>query len=113
MKKALYLFLLTLLPAISALTTQAAPVGVPLAPLTKEAIATLTPEQKQARLVEVKQRIEEIKSVDKSQLTRPERKALRAELRGLQKESRDWVGVLYIGTGLLVFIGLLLIIFLK
>jgi hypothetical protein len=113
MKKALYLFLLTLLPALSALTTHAATVGAPLIPLTKDAIAALTPEQKQARVAEVKQRIEEIRSMDKSQLTRPERKALRAELRGLQKESGDWVGVLYIGTGLLVFIGLLLIIFLR
>ena len=113
MKKALYIFLLTLLPALSVLTTHAAVVGTPLIPLTKDAIAEMTPEQKQARVAEVKQRIEEIKAMDKSQLTRAERKALRAELRGLKKESADWVGILYIGAGLLVFIGLLLIIFLR
>jgi hypothetical protein len=113
MKKALYLFLLIMLPALSALSAHAATVGTPLVPLTRDAIADMTPEQKQARVAEVKQRIEEIKAMDKSQLTRPERKALRAELRGLKKESADWVGILYIGSGLLVFIGLLLIIFLR
>ena len=112
MRKTFYFFALTLLLGLCAFSSSAA-VGTPLTPLTKQAIAAMTPEQKQARLAEIKERIAEIKSINRSQLTREERKELRTELRGLRQESGDMVGVIYIGAGLLVFIGLLLLIFLR
>lgn len=99
--------------SLAAITSRAATVSVKGGPLTKEAIAAMTPQQKQTRLDEIKLRMGEIKGMDKSQLTRAERRELRVEVRSLRKESADMVGIIYIGAGLIVFIGLLLIIFLR
>jgi hypothetical protein len=111
MKKTIYLIAATLLLSFAAFTGKAATVTGDR--LTKEAIGAMSPQQKQARLAEIKQRIDEIKATDKSTLTRAERKELRTELRSLKQQSTDIVGIVYIGAGLLVFIGLLLIIFLR
>ena len=77
----------------------------------KEAIAHMTTADKQALVDKMNARVEEIKSMDKSQMTREERKALRAELKAMHKEARAVTGV-YISVGALIIIILLLIIIL-
>lgn len=81
------------------------PVSLP----TKQEIATMTEEQKKALVQQMKDRVEYIKAMDKSQLTKEDRKALRTELKSMRKESRAVTGV-YISVGALIIIILLLII---
>jgi hypothetical protein len=85
--------------------------GSPLDLPSKEAIATMSEAQKQALIQQMKDRVEEIKAMDKSQLTKEERKQLKTELRAMKKESRAVTGV-YISVGALIIIILLLIIIL-
>ncbi|HLZ89834.1 MAG TPA: hypothetical protein VKQ52_21420 [Puia sp.] len=87
------------------LNTVSRPVDLP----SKEVIATMTEEQKQALVQQMKDRVEYIKSMDKSALSKDERKALRTELKGMKKEGRVITGV-YISVGALIIIILLLII---
>lgn len=112
MKKIKILFLLPAMLFFFALrglsegtNSGASPVNLP----SKEVIATMTEEQKQALVQQMKDRVEYIKSTDKSSLTKEERKALRTELRSMKKESRAVTGV-YISIGALIIIILLLII---
>jgi hypothetical protein len=80
-------------------------------PLSKEAISHMTKEQKEARLELIKARVDEIKAMDRSSLTKVERKALRKELKSMHREARYVTGV-YISVGALIIILLLLIIIL-
>jgi len=108
LKKCLPFFLvLFMLPALNTMAADitAATYEVP----SKEAIAHMTKEQKEARLTEIKSRVEEIKAMDRSTLTKNERKALRRELKGMHREARAISGV-YISVGALIIIILLLII---
>ena len=82
-----------------------APLDLP----SKEALATMTHEQKEELVQQMKDRTEAIKAMDKSQLTKAERKELRAELKAMKKEARAVTGV-YISVGALIIIILLLII---
>ena len=78
----------------------------------KERISKMTPEQKDARAAEIKVRVQEIKSMDKSQLTSEQRKALRKELRAMKKEAKQ-MGPTYVyisGAGVILIIILLIII---
>lgn len=77
----------------------------------KEAIANMSDAQKQALIQQMKDRVDEIKAMDKSQLTKDERKELKTELKAMKKESRAVTGV-YISVGALIIIILLLIIIL-
>lgn len=81
----------------------------------RETIAGMTTEQKEARMVEMKARVKEIKAMDKSQLTKQDRKALRAELRSMNKEARamGYAGGVYLSVGALIIIILLLILILR
>ena len=85
--------------------------GTPMNLPSKEVIATMTEEQKQALIQQMKDRVEYIKAMDKSSMTKEEKKALRSELRAMKKESRAVTGV-YISIGALIIIILLLIIIL-
>lgn len=73
----------------------------------------LTEEQIARRMEEMHKRVEEIKAIDRSSLTKEERKALRIELREMNKEAKamDQRGV-YISFGALIIIILLLILIL-
>jgi len=75
----------------------------------REAVAHMSREQKEARLAAIKERVTEIKAMDKSMLSKDERKALRRELRAMHKEAKAITGV-YISVGALIIIILLLII---
>jgi hypothetical protein len=102
------LFFLFTLRAVSApVPTASAPLDLP----SKEAIAAMTDEQKAALARQIEDRVDYIKAMDKSQLTKDERKALRAELKDMKKEARYVTGV-YISVGALIIIILLLIILL-
>jgi|GEM_PF-239518 hypothetical protein len=89
--------------------------GLPEAP-SRETIANMTEEQKEARMEAMKERVAEIKAMDKSTLTKEERKALRTELKQMNKEARGMgrhaVYGVYISVGALIIIILLLIIIL-
>jgi uncharacterized protein YpuA (DUF1002 family) len=113
MKRTIYLAAVILLLNLVALSTHAAPTSVLTADkLTKEVVATMTPEEKQARLLEIKERVQELKAMNKSLMTTEERKAYRAELKDLKKESKLIDPSLYlIGAGIVILIILLLIIF--
>ena len=94
------------------MTLTAAPSAINDVPL-KEMAANMTKEQKEARMAAMKERVKEIKAMDKSQLTREQRKALRTELKNMNAEARSYghPGV-YISVGALIVIILLLIIIL-
>lgn len=78
----------------------------------KKALA-MTSEQKEARIAEMKLRVEQIKAMDRSQLSRAQRKALREELRNMNKEAKAISsGGIYISLGALIIIVLLLILLL-
>jgi Skp family chaperone for outer membrane proteins len=78
----------------------------------KERVANMTEEQKKARLEEIKARVYEIKHMDKSSLTRAERKALKKELKEMNKEARVVSGGVYLSVGAIIIIILVLILIL-
>ena len=68
-------------------------------------------QQKEARMDEIQQRITAIKEMDKSLLTREERKEMRHELKDMRKEvKRIGGGGIYLSLGGILLIILLLII---
>jgi len=77
----------------------------------KKAKTEMTAEQK-AHLERIKTRVEEIRDMDKSDLSREERKELRKELRELKKEARAMGGGVYLSVGAIIIIILLLILIL-
>lgn len=77
----------------------------------KERIANMTDEEKKVRAEEIKKRVYEIRDMDKSDLSRVERKALRKELREMKKEARAIQGI-YLSVGAIIIIILLLILIL-
>lgn len=71
----------------------------------------LTAEQS-LQLEKIKTRVEEIRDMDKSNLTKSERKALRSELRELKGQARAVSGGVYLSVGAIIIIILLLILIL-
>jgi len=102
-----YLFALALF-MLPAMQMQAADATIREVP-SKEAVAHMTKEEKEARLEAIKARVDEIKAMDRSTLTKEDRKALRKELKEMRREARAITGV-YISIGALIIIILLLII---
>jgi hypothetical protein len=109
MKSKFLLLAFTLLLGITTTVTAA-----PTAKKALEAkVMAMTAEQKEARIAEMKLRVEQIKAMDRSQLSRADRKALREELRNMNKEARAISsGGIYISLGALIIIVLLLILLL-
>lgn len=58
------------------------------------------------------QRLDEIKTLDKSNMTKSEKKALRQEVRDIKKELRAASGGIYLSTAAIIIIALLLILLL-
>ena len=109
MKSKTLVLALTLLLAVTT-TINAAPLAKKAI---EEKVMAMTAEQKEARIAEMKQRVEQIKAMDKSQLSKADRKALRQELRNMNKEARAISsGGIYISLGALIIIVLLLILLL-
>jgi hypothetical protein len=107
MKKTLYVllaFMLTIsVPASYAATGKPDPV--------KERVAKMTDEQKRVRAEEIKRRVYEIRDMDKSNLSKADRKELRKELKEMKKEARAIQGI-YLSVGAIIIIILLLILIL-
>lgn len=71
----------------------------------------LTAEQK-VQLDKIVNRVEEIKAMDKSNMSRAEKKELRNELREMKKQARAMGGGVYLSVGAIIIIILLLILIL-
>jgi len=111
MKQKIYTIALVILLCFTAFNSKAAVVGTDGGtPLTKEAIAKLTPAEREARLAAIKARIREIKKIDKSQMSDEDRKQLREELRSLRHQSSDLGGDIVIGAGAAVVVVLVLLL---
>ena len=73
------------------------------------------PDKKENKLSEdelsrLKNRVEEIRDMDKTNLTSKEKRDLRKELRGIKETVRRDGGYVYIGTGALILIIILVIL---
>ena len=66
----------------------------------------------EARAIELQSRLEEIKAIDKADLTRVEKKELRREVREIKKELAAVSGGVYLSVGAIILIALLLILLL-
>jgi cell shape-determining protein MreC len=76
-------------------------------------LSAMTNEQKEARYNQMKQRVEEIKNLDRSTLTREEKRELKAELKDMNREAKAaGKSGIYISTAGIIIIVLLLIILL-
>jgi len=104
MKKVIYSLVLIFTLAISANTVNAAENKA------KEK-TEMTAEQK-IQLKRITDRVEEIKAMDKSDLSKDEKKALRKELKELKQEARAMGGGVYLSVGAIIIIILLLILIL-
>ena len=101
MKKLIYTLTAVLMLGLSVNTSTAA---------TKNPVKELT-EQQQAQIEQIKQRVEEIKAMDKSHLSRDERKELRSELRDMKKQANAVAGGgVYLSVGAIIIILLVLIL---
>ena len=78
----------------------------------KERVAAMTENEKKARLEEIKFRAAEIKEMDKSNLSRTEKRALKKELREMNREAKAVSGGVYLSVGAIIIIILLLILIL-
>jgi hypothetical protein len=98
MKIRIYLFAFLLLSSLA--TTMPA------------AAKNMTKEQTEVRVLEIKQRTDQIRAMDFSRLSITERKGLKQELKGMNKELRTIDPVIYISAGALILIIVLLILLL-
>lgn len=110
MKKRIYQYALVIMLSLTAIASQAAIIGNSS---DKEKIAMMSKEQKEAKINAIKIRVNEIRAMDKSTLTRVEKKALRHELRDMKKEANAaGNGGVYLSVGAIIIIILLLILIL-
>jgi len=108
MKKKIYLLSTVLMLTFSASNLKAATVVAE--PAAKE--ITLTDAQKEVKLQAIKERVEEIKAMDKSQLTKTERQELKTELKTMKTQARALGGGIYLSVGAIIIIILVLILIL-
>lgn len=105
MRKILYTFLVALI-----LTTT---VSSSFASVNSKVPAKELTTEQRAEIQQIQQRVEEIKAMDKSQLSRSERKALKKELREMNGRARAiGGGGVYLSVGAIIIIILLLILIL-
>lgn len=69
-------------------------------------------ETAEARALELQNRLEEIKAMDRKELSGAERKALRREVREIKKELAAVSGGVYLSIGAIILVALLLILLL-
>lgn len=111
MKQKMYMPLLAFVLMVSTFASNAATtISLNDKPLTTSVVAA-TEEQKKVKLEAIKMRLEEIREMDKSALTKQQRKDLKAEVRSLGKEARSNGGI-YLSVGAVIIIILLLILIL-
>lgn len=66
----------------------------------------------ETRAAGLQNRLEEIKALDKTELSRAEKKALRKEVKEIKKELATMAGGVYLSIGAIILIALLLILLL-
>ena len=103
MKKMLYALVLVFTLGISTNTVFAANKNEPKTEMTAE---------QKVQFEKIVNRVEEIRKMHKSNLTRAERKALRTELRQMKDQARAMSGGVYLSIGAIIIIILLLILIL-
>lgn len=103
MKKFIYALVLVFTLGISTNTVSAAE--------DKKAKTEMTAEQK-AQFERIVNRVEEIRNMDKSNLSREEKRALRKELKEMKEQARVLQKGVYLSVGAIIIIILLLIIIL-
>lgn len=108
MKKKIYLLSTALMLTFSASNLRAA--TIVSEPVAKE--ITLTDAQKEVKLQAIKDRVEEIKAMDKSQLSKEERQELKTELKTMKTQARAIGGGIYLSVGAIIIIILVLILIL-
>ncbi len=64
------------------------------------------------RAQQLEQRLEEIRNIDRSEMTRLEKKGLRKEVKAIKKEGKGLSGGVYLSVGAIIIIILLLILLL-
>jgi peptidoglycan hydrolase CwlO-like protein len=112
MKKKIYLIAMTMLLTVAAFNSNAATANDDKN-FYKEAAANMTKEQKEARVEEIKMRVQEIKAMDKSDLNKAEKKELKNELKNLKHEAQAMGGGgVYLSVGAIIIIILILILIL-
>jgi hypothetical protein len=82
-------------------------IATPALPHTPVPHPTETPEEHAQRL---QNRLEEIKAIDKGQLSKEEKKALRKEVKEIKKEIKAISGGVYLSVGAIILIVLLIIL---
>ncbi|HEU5165867.1 MAG TPA: hypothetical protein VFU29_10030 [Chitinophagaceae bacterium] len=80
--------------------------------ITLPANSSLIAPDANSRAQQLEQRLEEIKNLDKSKITRLEKKNLRKEVKGIKKESKELSGGVYLSVAAIIIIILLLILLL-
>ena len=87
--------------------------SVSAAPTIDDPTKDYTKEEVTIRMNEMRERVKEIKELDKSDLSKQERKALKKELRDMNKEAKALgQGGVYLSVGAIIIIILLLILIL-
>lgn len=77
-----------------------------------ERAANMTEAERAARIEEIRNRVNEIKAMDKSGLSKAERKELKKELKEMRKEAKVMKGGVYLSVGAIIIIILILILIL-
>lgn len=103
MKKIIYSLVLVFTLGISANTANAAENNKPKTELTTE---------QKVQFEKLVSRVEQIRDMDKSNLTRTEKRALRKELKELKEQARALNQGVYLSVGAIIIIILLLILIL-
>jgi CHASE3 domain sensor protein len=104
MKKLIYSLAIVIMLGISANTVQAA--GI-----TGKNKPELTAEQ-QVQFNKITERVEEIRNMDKSDMSRTEKKELRKELKEMKEQARAMNGGVYLSVGAIIIIILILLLIL-
>lgn len=102
------LFLLVVCLVLTMFAPQALPAAVHPAsttPTTEKPVAS-------AEATQLLRRLDEIKAMDKSELSKSQKKELRKEVKGIKKELRAVGGGVYLSTAAIIIIALLLILLL-
>ena len=79
---------------------------------TVNAAPTVDPVEQKAQIQRLENRLEEIKAIDKTKLSKEEKKALRGEVKKIKKEIKAVSGGVYLSIGAILLIALLLILLL-
>lgn len=101
-----------LVPAIMLSLVMIGSAPVMAASITAPASTSMPVKGEDPRTVQLMQRLEEIKNMDKSSLSRADKKDLRKEVRGIRKEMKTISGGVYLSIGALIIVILLLILLL-